>query len=114
MFDAKPCTIMIVIQIHLTMGSRIEMSKNFGDRLSVYENFGNLSKISPIFRYLSVFLPIFWDISSQSSPYTGYKICAIFLKKKHKMLFRNLIMICKQRLCFSALLKNRGFMVREI
>ena len=31
-----------------------------------------------------------------------------------KMLFGNLIMICRQRLCFSAWLKNRGFRVREI
>ena len=30
------------------------------------------------------------------------------------MLFGNLIMICRQRLCFSARLKNRGFRVREI
>ena len=30
------------------------------------------------------------------------------------MLFSNLIMICRQRLCFSARLKNRGFRVREI
>ena len=37
-----------------------------------------------------------------------------FLKKKRKMLFGNLIMICRQRLCFSAWLKNRGFRVREI
>ena len=35
MFDSKPCTIMIDIQIHLTMGSRIEMSKNFGDTIFV-------------------------------------------------------------------------------
>ena len=31
-----------------------------------------------------------------------------------KMLFSNLIMICRQRLCFSAWLKNCGFKVREI
>ena len=37
-----------------------------------------------------------------------------FFKKKHKMLFGNLIMICRQRLWFSAWLKNRGFRVREI
>ena len=33
---------------------------------------------------------------------------------KDKMLFGNLIMICRQRLCSSAWLKNRGFRVREI
>ena len=49
MFDSKPCTIMIDIQIHLTMGSRIEMLKNFGGQLSVYGNFDNLLKISPKF-----------------------------------------------------------------
>ena len=36
----------------------------------------------------------FPDISYQSNPRTGYKICPIFFyKKKHKMLFGNLIMI---------------------
>ena len=45
----------------------------------------------------------FPDISYQSSPRTGYKICPIFFyKKKHKMLFGNLIIICKEMLCFSA------------
>ena len=45
------------------------------------------------------------------------KICPIFflyIYIKNKMLFGNLIMICRQRLCFSARLKNRGFRVREI
>ena len=49
------------------------------------------------------------NISYQSSPRTGYKF---FLK--HMMLFGNLIMICRQRSCFPAWLKNRGFRVREI
>ena len=37
----------------------------------------------------------------------------IFIKK-HKIVFGNLIMICGERLCFSAWLKNCGFRVCEI
>ena len=113
--------------------ARIEMSKNFGDisekyllsagsdtifvtdyrptEISViFENIADISVfvgILPIFREISrYFLPV--------QPTHGYKICPTFFKKKHKMLSGNLIMICRQRLCFSAWLKNRGFRVREI
>ena len=37
-----------------------------------------------------------------------------FFLKKQKILFGNLVMICRQRLCFSTWLKNRGFRVHEI
>ena len=65
-------------------------------------------------RYFGIFIGKFPDISYQFSPRIGYKICPFFLKKRHKMLFGNLIMICRQRFCFSAWLKNRAFRVREI
>ena len=74
-------------------------------RLPSTEIFGNFSEISSIFRYLYRFR----EISYQSSPRRGYKICPnFFFKKINKMLFGNLIMICGQRL------KNRGFRVSEI
>ena len=45
-------------------------------------------------------------------------ISAIFQQKNRNFptmhRIQNLIMICRQRLCFSAWLKNRGFRVREI
>ena len=118
------------------LGPRTEMSKNFGNisekyRLSAGSNtifvtdcrsteisviFLKYGPYFGIYRYFYRFFGKFPDISYQSSPRTGYKICPIFFfkKKKHKMLFGNLIMICRQRLCFSAWLKNRGFRVREI
>ena len=42
-------------------------------------NFNKSSKISPIFRCFYRFFGKFPDISYQSSPRTGYKICPIFL-----------------------------------
>ena len=63
------------------------------------ENFGNFSEISLIYFYR--FFGEFPDVSYQSSPRTGYKICPFFFKKTNKMLFGNLIMICRQRLCSS-------------
>ena len=134
MFDSKPCTIMIDIQIHLTMGSRIEMLKNFGDISEKYRlsaDFDTIFVIDyrfteilviyrkyrwyfDIYQYFYRFFRKFPDISYQSSPCIGYKICPIFFIKKHKMLFGNLIMIWGEKLCFSAWLKNRGFRVREI
>ena len=95
-----------------------QISVKIGEKLLQAKNRRNLQKIagrcnlsekfrfvSPIFVYR--FFGKFPDISYQSSPRTGYKICLFFLKKKkkHKMLFGNLIMICRQRLCFSAWLK---------
>ena len=74
---------------------------------------GEFQKIADI----SVLLPIFREISRYFLPVQpAHRIqnLSIFKKKKHKMLFGNLIMICRQRLCFSAWLKNRGFGVREI
>ena len=60
------------------------------------EDFKKWPKISP------VFLPIFREISRYFLP----------VQPAHKI--QNLIMICRQRLCFSAWLKNRVFRVREI
>ena len=51
---------------------------------------------------ISVIFEKFPDISYQSSPRIGYKICLTFFIKKHKMVFGNMIMICRERLCFSA------------
>ena len=63
---------------------------------------------------ISVIFEKFSNISYQSNPHTGYKICPTFFIKKHKMVFGNLIMICRERLCFLAWLKNHGFRVCEI
>ena len=66
---------------------------------------------------ISVFLPIFWEIFQYFLPVQAahriQNLSNFFFLKKHEMLFGNLIMICKQRLCFSWL-KNLGFRVREI
>ena len=69
-----------------------------------------------IYRYFYRCFENFPNISYQSSLRIGCKICPIFffLNKKHKMLFGNLIMFCRQKLCFSAWLKHRGLSVREI
>ena len=119
------------ISIVFALKPRIEMSKNFDDisekyRLSVDSDtifvtdyrstdisiiFQKYLRYFGIYRYSYRFFGKFPNISYQSSPRTGYKICPIFLKT---LLFGNLIMICRQRLCFSAWLKNRGFRVREI
>ena len=42
------------------------------------------------------------------------KISRYFLPVQPAQRIQNLIMICRQRLCFLAWLKNRGFRVREI
>ena len=122
------------ILFRLGFRARIEMLKNFGyispkyrlsagsDTIFVTDYRSTISVIFRkyrryfgIYRYFYRYFKKFPDISYQSSPRTGYKICPIFfLKKKHKMTFGNLILICRQRLCFSAWLKNRGFRVREI
>ena len=51
-----------------------------------------------------------------TSPAPAHRIqnLSIFFYEKNKMLFGNLIMICRERLCVSVWLKNRGFRVREI
>ena len=104
------------------------MSKNFGDiypkyRLSADKIFFTdyrPMEISIIFQNITEFIGIFTDFSGNfpifpTSPARAQDTKSVqFFYKKHKMLFGNLIMICRQRLCFSAWLKNRGFRVREI
>ena len=87
----------------------LELVKN-GYRRKIGEIFKKLSGIAiyrRIFglhrRFFYRFFGKFPYISYQSILRTGYKICSIFYKKKNiKMLFGNLIMICRQRLCFLA------------
>ena len=76
-------------------------------------------KYGEIFWYLWVFYSIFsgnFPICPTSQGHAGCKICPkfCFFKKKHKMLFGNLITICRQRWYFSVWLKNRGFRFCEI
>ena len=108
------------------------MSKNFGDisekhRLSagsdtIFVTDYRSTEIAviveklPIFLHLSVFKPIFREIPRYFLPVQpAHRIQNMFnfffILKKHKMLFGNLIMICRQRLYFSAWLKNRGWFV---
>ena len=69
-------------------------------------------------RYFGIFtegnFPIFPTSPARAQDTKSVQFFFFFSKKKHKMLFGNLIMICRQMLCFSAWLKNRGFRVREI
>ena len=66
--------------------------------------------VSPIFREISrYFLPV-----QPAHRIQNLSKFFFFFLKKHEMFLGNLIMICRQRLCFSAWLKNRGFGVREI
>ncbi|CBI36492.3 unnamed protein product, partial [Vitis vinifera] len=60
------------------------------------------------------FVFIFLLVSSDTIFVTNYVSNFIYLFFKHKTQFVNLIMICRERLCFSAWLKNYGFRVREI
>ena len=62
---------------------------------------------------ISVFLPIFRKFPVQSTHRIQNLSNFLFLFL-NKMLFGNLIMICRQRLCFSTWLKNCGFRVGEI
>ena len=70
-------------------------------------------KCRPYFgRYFYRFFGIFPTSPARAQ---DTKSVQFFLKKqkqKHKMLFGNLIMICRQRLYFSAWLKNRGWFVK--
>ena len=60
---------------------------------------------------LRILFPFFF--SSGSDTIFVSPIFFLFIKK-HKIVFGNLIMICGERLCFSAWLKNCGFRVCEI
>ena len=77
--------------------SKEEISVNFAkNRTSGW-------KISEKNRFISVY---FGDFSAKKTE--------IFLPVQPAHRIQNLIMICRQSLCFSAWLKNRGFRVREI
>ena len=111
--------------------ARIEISKNSGDispkyrllavfdtifvidyrSMEIFENISDISVFVGIFTDFSGNFPIFPTSPARAQ---DTKSVQFFLEQKHKMLFSNLIMICRQRLCFSAWLKNRGFRVHEI
>ena len=77
--------------------------------------FDRLKNITKILVFLLIFFGKFPNISYQSRPRTRIQnLSNFFFKKKQNMLFGNLVMICRQRLCFSAWLKIRGFRVHEI
>ena len=86
-----------------------QISVKIGEKWMQAKNRRNLQKIaghcnlSANFRFVSpIFFPIFREFSRYFLP----------VQPAHRM--QNLIMKCRQRLCFLAWLKNRGFRVREI
>ena len=87
----------------------VKIAEKIAEKWMQAKNRQNLPKIagycnlSANFRFVSpILFPIFREISRYFLP----------VQPAHRI--QNLIMICRQRLCFLAWLKNRGFRVREI
>ena len=93
--------------------NEIEYDKNYGESFNFF--YGSACcdsvwlprKCGKVENFVSIFF------SASSDTIFVSPIFFLFIKK-HKIVFGNLIMICGERLCFSAWLKNRGFRVCEI
>ena len=104
----------------MSTGEFRQISVKIGEKSAACEKSAKCSKKSPRPNF-GLYRRFFTDFSGNfpifpTSPVRAQdtKSVQFFYKKKQKMLFGNLIMICRQRLCFSVWLKNRGFRVREI